>query len=385
MYSNVSPSFSFYLSLFCWAHLWFFAVVLAVKRNNHTANRFLALFLFCFSFIHVQHVLLQVGWLAYIPFFDPLCGVILSALGPLFYFYTKALTAEHLTKKDNLHIIIVLPAVVHLLMLLFFKKGENLADYYYTGTSEAKHYTSINVLLLCGMLLCFTVYLLASINVINRYLKKINQSYAKAEELRLKWFRDIVIALLAFSFLLVPFTLYYANVSLSSLILGYFSTLIYFIIVLKSLNTSVLFNNSLAADTQPSVATVEKHKYQNSFQTNESIDRLGQQIENFLAQNPLLYDEDLSLKQMADALNIPPYILSEAINRYFRKSFFELINTARIEKAKTELLSLESANITIEAVGYNCGFGSKAAFYRAFKKTTGQTPTAYLKEQELTC
>ncbi|WP_410222480.1 helix-turn-helix domain-containing protein [Pedobacter sp.] len=381
MYNNVSPSFSFYLSLFCWAHLWFFAVVLAVKRNNHTANRFLALFLFCFSFIHVQHVLLQVGWLSYMPFFDPLCGIILSALGPLFYFYTRALTAQPLVKKDIFHLLIVLPAVVHLLMLLFSKRGENLADYYYTGTSEAKRYTTINVLLLCGMLLCFTVYLLASINVINRYLKKINQTYAKAEELRLKWFRDIVIALLIFSFLLVPFTLYYANVSQSSLILGYFSTLIYFIIVLKSLNTSVLFNNSLVPDPQPKAVT-ERHKYQNSFQTSENIDRLGQQIEDFLAQNPLLYDEDLSLKQMADALNIPPYILSEAINRYFRKSFFELINTARIEKAKTELLSLEHVNITIEAVGYNCGFGSKAAFYRAFKKTTGLTPTAYLKEQE---
>lgn len=373
-------SFSFYLSLFCWLHLWFFSIILWIKKRHTYSSRLFALFLFCFSFIHVQHVFLQSGVLHYIPLFDPFCGIVLSALGPLFYFYVRSLTGYELKRADCWHLLICLPGFFHLLFLLFTKTTNELSAYYYQDAGN--RYTTINTLLLVGMLLYFIAYLLLSVRMINRYLKTVKQEYSKIETIRLKWLKELIWLLAVFSFLLCPIVLYMANAAVSSLVIGYFSTFIYFIIVYKSLSTSVIFTANLSQFVSPATAT--KPKYTNSAQSLERILEQGQLIVDFLTNNPLLYHESLSLKQMADELDIPPYVLSEVINRYFDKSFFDLINSARIEKAKTELMRLDTLNITIEGIGYNCGFGSKAAFYRAFKKVTGLTPTVYLKEQAAT-
>jgi AraC-like DNA-binding protein len=372
-------SFSFYLSLFCWLHLWFFAAVLWIKKRHSYSNRLLALFLFCFSFIHVQHVLLQSGILSYIPLFDPICGIVLSVLGPLFYFYVRSLTGYEIKRADFWHLLICLPGLFHLVFLLFTKNMTELSGYYYLDQDKTSRYTTINTLLLVGMLGYFIIYLLISARTISHYLRTVKQEYSIIETIRLKWLKELIWLLAIFSFLLSPIVLYIANAAVSSLVLGYFSTFIYFIIVYKSLSTSVLFTADLTKFSAP--IPTEKPKYSNSVHSVERILEQGKLVEDFLANDGLLYEESLSLKQMADKLEIPPYVLSEIINRYFDKSFFDLINSARIERAKTQLMCLDSSNITIEGVGYNCGFGSKAAFYRAFKKSTGLTPKAYLKEQ----
>ncbi|MFD1631189.1 helix-turn-helix domain-containing protein [Pseudopedobacter beijingensis] len=258
------------------------------------------------------------------------------------------------------------------------KQPDKLGKYYYTDPARNSQYSVINILLLFGMLGYFVAYLLASIFTINSYLKKLNARYTKIESIRLKWLRDLIILLVIFSFLLSPTVLIVGDAHISSLVLGYFSTLIYFIIVYKSLKTSVIFTHDLTLiDNQPE----EKTRYTNSVQTEQRVKEYGQMIEDFLHHNPLLYHESLNLKQMASELNIPPYLLSEIINRYFQKSFVDVINSARIEKAKQELLIIDTLNITIEGIGYNCGFGSKAAFYRAFKKVTGLTPSAFLNKE----
>ncbi|MDB5014764.1 MAG: helix-turn-helix-domain containing protein AraC type, partial [Daejeonella sp.] len=53
----------------------------------------------------------------------------------------------------------------------------------------------------------------------------------------------------------------------------------------------------------------------------------------------------------------------------------------RIEEAKKQLKQINELNYTIEGIGYNCGFGSRAAFYRAFKKYTKMTPTEFNAHQ----
>lgn len=83
--------FSFYLSLFCCLHLWLLCLFLVLKKNKGVADYFLSGFLFCFSTIHLQHILLQTGYITYVPFLDPLMGIILSLVGPLFYFYVRSM------------------------------------------------------------------------------------------------------------------------------------------------------------------------------------------------------------------------------------------------------------------------------------------------------
>ncbi|NOZ46972.1 MAG: AraC family transcriptional regulator [Chlorobi bacterium] len=66
---------------------------------------------------------------------------------------------------------------------------------------------------------------------------------------------------------------------------------------------------------------------------------------------------------------------------YLNTSFFNLINSKRIELAKNHLAT-NNINLGIEEIGYEVGFNSKTAFYRAFNKFVNKSPSAYLKSIE---
>lgn len=89
-------------------------------------------------------------------------------------------------------------------------------------------------------------------------------------------------------------------------------------------------------------------------------------------QNP-----DLTLKLLSEKIGHPSYLVSQTINSFYQKSFFDLINERRIV-ASIERLKNFSERDTIESIAYEVGFNSRAAFYRAYKKHTGETPKAQL-------
>ncbi len=369
--------FSYYLSLICWAHLWMLALCLLLKKQHFLSDKFFAAFLFSFSFIHIQHVLLPSGLLVQFPFFDPICGIVLSAVGPLFYFYVRTTVGKQLTKSDYWHAIVLLPGIVHFIFLLFTKNATDLNAYYYTKNQQHTQYTLTNVLLLTGMLVYFMTYMFACVKELNAYSKKLKETYSNVEKLKLNWLRDLIFMLIGLSFIIGPTILYLADFEHSRLALSYFSTFIYFIIIYKSFNSSVLFIPELLFVKKPAVLPVVK--YINSTLPASTIQELGSAIQQFLNTNPLLYEEQLNLAQVAGSLAVPPHVLSEVINRFFDKSFFDVVNEARVEKAKQQLQDVQNLNLTVEGIGYNCGFGSKASFYRSFKKFTGITPKEYLK------
>jgi len=74
--------------------------------------------------------------------------------------------------------------------------------------------------------------------------------------------------------------------------------------------------------------------------------------------------------------------ISELINVSFGINFSEWVNGYRIEEAKS-LLSARP-DLSIKEVYYTTGFNSKSAFYTAFKKQVGQTPTQYRQDQNMT-
>jgi len=91
-----------------------------------------------------------------------------------------------------------------------------------------------------------------------------------------------------------------------------------------------------------------------------------------------LYQEtELTLQDLADKIQYPSYLVSQAINEGLNKNFYDLINGYRVEEAKRLLLDPKNSNYTILSVGFEAGFNSKTTFNTVFKKFTGQTPTDY--------
>jgi AraC-like DNA-binding protein len=70
--------------------------------------------------------------------------------------------------------------------------------------------------------------------------------------------------------------------------------------------------------------------------------------------------------------------VSQVLNDNLGKSFSAYLKPFRIRHAQQAILTDD--HLTLEAIGMEAGFGSKSAFYTAFKEVAGTTPAQYRKE-----
>lgn len=104
----------------------------------------------------------------------------------------------------------------------------------------------------------------------------------------------------------------------------------------------------------------------------ENLQEVAGQEAFFSSPNP-------TLKALADAVGTHPNAVSRLINQQTGGNFNDFVNGFRIKLAQERLLSEASRHLTVEAIGQSVGFRSKSAFYQAFKKQTGLSPSQYLK------
>lgn len=107
-----------------------------------------------------------------------------------------------------------------------------------------------------------------------------------------------------------------------------------------------------------------------------------QAIEKAFATDKPYLDDSLTVDMLSESINLPSHLISRAINTYAEKHFFDYVNSYRIEEAKRLLLDEEAQKTyTIEGIAGLCGFKNKTSFNKAFKKFTGQTPSAYRQQR----
>lgn len=99
-----------------------------------------------------------------------------------------------------------------------------------------------------------------------------------------------------------------------------------------------------------------------------------------LMENKKLYlDTNFALPKMANELNTTVASVSAALNNEMNISFNDFVNKYRVEEVKNKLETGALNKYTLAAVAEEAGFKSKATFYRAFQKFTGQSPTSYME------
>lgn len=85
------------------------------------------------------------------------------------------------------------------------------------------------------------------------------------------------------------------------------------------------------------------------------------------------YRKQITLSDMADALQVSPFYLSKLLNNSLHKTFTELVSERRVEASK-ELLK---SGKRIKEIAYEVGFQGQNYFTKIFKKYTGVTPKMY--------
>ena len=117
-------------------------------------------------------------------------------------------------------------------------------------------------------------------------------------------------------------------------------------------------------DKQPIIQEEEEQSQTaSSFIVNQAL--------SFMEKN---YSQKLTLQAVADCCYVSQWHLSKLLNRYAEKSFYDILNAIRIQKAK-ELLA--DPKLKIGEIGEMVGYADTAHFARTFKKLEGMSANEY--------
>ena len=142
-------------------------------------------------------------------------------------------------------------------------------------------------------------------------------------------------------------------------------------------------NREQFADIQLSGNTETSPKYIKSGLQKNAVDIYYSSLIELMHSEKLFLDSKLSIKTVAEKLEISVNHLSQVINQHSGKNFFKFINEYRVEEAKKLLLDQSNKKYTILAIAYDCGFNSKSSFNTIFKQYTGKTPSGFIENSKI--
>jgi len=115
--------------------------------------------------------------------------------------------------------------------------------------------------------------------------------------------------------------------------------------------------------------------------TQEEQQAVFEKLEQYLQRSQAYKDPDLTLDKLATAIYVSRYHLSETLNVYLQKTFYQYIKPWRINGVIEQIKRLAPRELPINflTIAYDNGFKAKSSFNLYFKKMTGRTPTEYVK------
>ena len=123
--------------------------------------------------------------------------------------------------------------------------------------------------------------------------------------------------------------------------------------------------------------SVNYFRYEKSTLTRDEAEKYVHELDSWMTEDHPYLNNNLSLGDFVERLQIPGHVISEVLNGLLNKNFYEYINYYRVEEFKRLVKKPENSNDTNLGLAYQAGFNSKTAFNTSFKKFTDQTPSNY--------
>ncbi len=297
--------------------------------------------------------------------------------GPLLLFYTRSFVQDNFRLKitDLLHFIPFLIYNILYSLYYHFRSTSEKIEMLQQG-SILPHSLGFWVNLLMNIQIL--IYMAAALFLLLNYSRSIKSLYSMIHHLNLGWLELVLYAFVLMWLIDFAHFLLRNTSGISPELSGY---LTFISIAINFVFANLVIYKGLKQPYQ--IFNIEKElpKAKSDSITisdDEGNIYLGKLLDYMNAEKPYL-TSTLTLKQLAERLEINPRVLSRIINEKRNQNFFDFINNYRIDDAKMILANPAKRKMTILEVLYGVGFNSKSVFNTTFKKNTGVTPTEYRK------
>ncbi len=225
-------------------------------------------------------------------------------------------------------------------------------------------------------------YNIWALNLIRRRRDKLMQQYSKIEDIDLGWLRALTVAaLISYSVNVALFNLdmifHFATYKLLMFLTNSFATIYVLFLGYFGIRQGNIFINNVRERRQSGSKSTLKETESPVITADDTFIRTL--IRNMEEKQPYL-DPEITISRLSELLNVRIEFLSEVLNARLNQTFFDFINKYRVEEFKTQSILKVNSHLSIMGIAYNCGFNSKASFYRAFRKFEGISPSAYIEK-----
>lgn len=301
--------------------------------------------------------------------------------GPALWLYIKSLS----TPSFRFRAVYLL----HFLPFLFFASYQYFS-FYHLPVQEKIHIVSTNrfkdfifyKISVIAIAISAIVYNLWALQLLKKHRNRLKQALSKIEDIDLNWLRTLIMASLVcygvnvtlfnldlifhFGSYQILMLIAYSFAAVFVLLLGYFG--------LRQRNVFINYSEPKAV-SQPT----NPHSKSLPDKKPDSHKIFAERLLTYTKEQKPYLEPEITVSMLSKQLNVKPEFLSETLNNRLKQNFFDFINRYRIKEFKEKSIAKENSHLTIMGIAYDCGFNSKASFYRAFKKFEGISPTAYIR------
>lgn len=363
----------------------FLSALLLLKKNTKV-NLPLIIFIFLisielfFQYVYATKLIFHYPHLLYLT--EPLS--MLS--GVLILFYTRNILFNHFIFR-KIDVLYFLP------FILYFA-------YYYSSfnqTAEDKLFDAItmfhegissyeNIAEWIAEVVVTIPFLIVSVQLLNKHQKAIKHTYSDISKYSYTVVRNLIIAsviLYLFEAIIIILAIKKIEFAefLHPLVYLFLVFIVYIIgydaLIRKSelmdcLDTKSISNSIVSGDES-------YNKYEKNPLSAIKTQQIIKKIDDCIRTEKPYRNPEIRLSSFSQLIEEHPNNVSQVLNDYYKKNFYDFINMHRVDEAKLLLINPINNNITITAIGFEVGFNSKSAFYASFKKIMNTSPAQYQK------
>lgn len=371
--------------------------ILIIKKDalKSYADFLLSTFIIFLSWNVLIYLLLYYGLIIEVPFLFKTAAPLAFLIPPFGYLYTRAVlyNEKKIKALDLLHFIPFIIVTLNYLSFFFMPINEkrklvidiiNNLDLSYKTNIGFINETNLFLLRISQL----SIYIIFQWRLILKFKRvyKVEQIEKQIKDI-LKWLKIFawcctanLFALFSIMILVILNISIFNNWGLINLIPLTFIVVSFFIICTYLLTHPNILNGLPFVKYKSMASNLIENETSQIPYVLENFDTEIQKINEYFENEMPYLNKNLSIIQVAVALNMPIRELSYILNNHYNFRFTDFVNDYRIKYIINKINESYLVEFTIESIGLEAGFSSKSGFYKSFKKLYNTTPSEYFNK-----